>query len=64
MASKSKRARLAPQRDLKKTFIYWAATVFLIKIIILFNIPASNIEVNKNHFYLTEFGLEQMEKIT
>ena len=52
MASKSKRARLAPQRDLKKTFMYWAATVFLIKLIISFNIPAFNIEVNEKPFLL------------
>jgi hypothetical protein len=52
MASKSKRARLAPQRDLKKTFMYWAITVFFIKIIISFNIPAFNIEVNGKPFLL------------
>jgi hypothetical protein len=38
MASKSKRARLAPHRDLKKTFAYWATAVFLIKLIIILNI--------------------------
>jgi hypothetical protein len=52
MASKSKRARLAPQRDLKKTFIYFAIIVFFIKIIISFNIPAFNIEVNGKPFLL------------
>jgi hypothetical protein len=52
MASKSKRARLAPQRDLKKTFMYWAIIVFFIKIIISFNIPAFNIEVNGKPFLL------------
>jgi len=52
MASKSKRARLAPQRDLKKTFIYWSAIVFFIKVIISFNIPAFNIEVNSKPFLL------------
>ena len=52
MASKSKRAWLAPQRDLKRTFMYWAATVFLIKLIISFNIPAFNIEVNGKPFLL------------
>ena len=57
MASKSKRARLAPQRDLKKTFMYWAATVFLIKLIISFNIPASNIEVNGKPFLLDRIWL-------
>ena len=52
MASKSKRARLAPQRDLKKTFIYFAIIVFFIKIIISFNIPAFNIEVNGKPFLI------------
>jgi len=52
MASKSKRARLASQRDLKKTFMYWAAIVFFIKIVISFNIPAFNIEVNGKPFLL------------
>jgi len=52
MASKSKRARLAPQRDLKKTFIYFAIIVFFIKIVISFNIPAFNIEVNGKPFLL------------
>ena len=52
MASKSKRARLAPQRDLKKTFMYFAIIVFFIKIIISFNIPAFNIEVNGKPFLI------------
>jgi len=52
MASKSKRARLAPQRNFKKTFMYWAAAVLLIKLIVSFNIPASNIEVNGKPFLL------------
>jgi len=52
MASKSKRARLAPQRDLIKTFMYWAAIVLLIKLIISFNIPAFNIEINGKPFLL------------
>ena len=52
MASKSKRARLAPQRDLKKTFMYWASIVLLIKLIIIFNIPAFNIEIHGKPFLL------------
>jgi len=52
MASKSKRARLAPQRDLKKTFMYWSAIVFLIKVVISYNISAFNIEVNGKPFLL------------
>ena len=52
MASKSKRARQAPQRDLKKIFMYWAIIVFFIKVIISFNIPAFSIEVNGKPFLL------------
>jgi hypothetical protein len=50
MASKSKRARLAPQRDLKKTFMYWAIIVFFIKIVTSFNIPAFNFDINGKPF--------------
>ena len=45
MASKSKRARMAPQRNFAKTFIYWATTVFVIKLIIIFSITAGSIEI-------------------
>ncbi len=45
MASKSKRARMAPQRNLAKTFMYWATTVFVIKLIIIFSIAAGSIEI-------------------
>ena len=38
MASKSKRARIAPQRNLAKTFMYWALVVFAIKLIVILNI--------------------------
>ena len=45
MASKSKRARIAPQRNLAKTFLYWAITIFVIKLIIIASIPASNFDI-------------------
>ena len=45
MASKSKRARLAPQRNYAKTFMYWAITVFVIKSVIIASIPASNFDI-------------------
>ena len=45
MASKSKRARMAPQRNYAKTFMYWATTVFVIKLIIIFSIPAGSIKI-------------------
>ena len=52
MASKSKRARMAPQRNYAKTFMYWAITVFIIKLIIIFSIPAGNIDIFAKPFLL------------
>jgi len=40
MASKSKRAQMAPQRNLAKTFMYWAIAVLVVKLAIIFNIQA------------------------
>ena len=40
MASKSKRAQMAPQRNLAKTFMYWAIAVLVVKLVIIFNIQA------------------------
>ena len=45
MASKSKRARMAPQRNLSKTFMYWSITVFVIKLVIIFSISAGSINI-------------------
>ena len=42
MASKSKRARMAPERDLSKRFLYWAIAVFVIKLGIIFRIDGIN----------------------
>jgi hypothetical protein len=38
MASKSKRARMVPERNLSKSFFYWAIAVFVIKLGIIFRI--------------------------
>ncbi len=38
MASKSKRASMNPKRGLKKTFVYWAIAIFIIKLITILNI--------------------------
>jgi len=43
MASKSKRARMAPVRDLSKSFLYWAIAVFVIKLGIIFRIDGINV---------------------
>ena len=40
MASKSKRAQMAPQRNLAKTFMYWAIAILVVKLVIIFNIQA------------------------
>ena len=52
MASKSKRARMAPVRNLNKTFLYWAIAVFVLKLLIIFNIQGGNIEISGRPFFL------------
>jgi hypothetical protein len=52
MASKSKRARMAPVRDLGKIFLYWAIAVFVVKLLIIFNIQGGNIEISGRPFFL------------
>jgi len=41
MASKSKRARMAPQRNFTKSFMYWAVSIFVVKLIIISNIEGN-----------------------
>jgi hypothetical protein len=52
MASKSKRARIAPVRNLSKHFLYWALAVFIFKLLIIFNIEGGNIEVSGRPFFI------------
>jgi len=52
MASKSKRARMAPIPDLGKTFLYWAIAVFVVKLLIIFNIQGGNIEISGRPFFV------------
>jgi hypothetical protein len=52
MASKSKRDRMTPVRDLSKTFLYWAIAVFVVKLLIIFNIQGGNIEISGRPFFL------------
>ena len=52
MASKSKRARMAPVRNLNKTFLYWTIAVFVVKLLIIFNIQGGNIEISERQFFL------------
>ncbi len=42
MASRSKRARMAPQENLPRKFMYWAIAVLLVKIVIIFRIQGLN----------------------
>ena len=42
MASKSKRARMTPERNLSRSFSYWALTIFIIKLGIIFRIEGLN----------------------
>jgi hypothetical protein len=50
MASKSKQARLAPKRNISRALLYWAISVFIIKLIIIFNIPAG-VQTSGNNSY-------------
>ena len=52
MASKSKRARMAPQRNLSRTMMYWAIAVFVIKLLIIARIQAGNIQISGNAFLI------------
>jgi len=57
MASKSKRARMAPQRNYTKTFMYWAIAVFALKLIIIFNIQGAGIDISGNTFFVNRIWL-------
>ena len=52
MASKSKRARMTPVRDLSKNFLYWAIGIFALKLIIIFNIPSGTFTSGGNNYFL------------
>jgi hypothetical protein len=52
MANKSKRARIAPQRNLIKTFMYWAIAVLVVKLIIISRIQAFNFEISEKPFLI------------
>ena len=52
MASKSKRARMAPQRNLSRTMMYLAIAVFVIKLLIVARIQAVNIQISGNAFLI------------
>ena len=57
MASKSKRARMVPQRNLAKFFMYWAIVVFVVKLIIIFNIQGVNINISSRPFFIDRIWL-------
>jgi len=51
MASKSKRARMAPIQDFSRRFLYWAVAVFIIKLGIIFRIEGINTgSINRVYF--------------
>ena len=52
MASKSKRARMAPQRNLAKSFKYWAIAVLVVKLMIIVRIQPYNFKIRGNVFSL------------
>jgi hypothetical protein len=50
VASKSKRLRTLPQKNLAKTFMYWALTLFIVKLFIIAAIQAYNFEISGKPF--------------
>ena len=52
MASKSKRARMVPERNLSKSFLYWAIAVFVIKLGIIFRIEGMNVGFDDGVYFL------------
>ena len=57
MASKSKRERLALKKNPSKSFLYWAISVFALKLIVLLNIQGGNIEISGRPFLLDSIWL-------
>ena len=57
MASKSKRERLAPKKNPSKSFLYWAISVFALKLIVLLNIQGGNIKISGRPFLLDSIWL-------
>lgn len=57
MASKLKRARMVPQRNLAKIFMYWAIAVFVVKLVIIFNIQGVNINISSRPFFIDRIWL-------
>jgi hypothetical protein len=57
VASKSKRERLAPKKNPSKSFLYWAISVFALKLIVLLNIQGGNIEISGRPFLLDSIWL-------
>ena len=50
MASKSKRARLKPEKDLTRTFLTWSLGMLVVKLITIFTITAGYIEISGKPF--------------
>lgn len=52
MASKTKRARMAPVKDFSRTFLYWAIAVFIVKIGIIFRINGINVRSGDRVYFI------------
>jgi len=52
MANKERKIRPSKPKDVKKVFISWAVFVFLVKVIVIYNIPSQAIEINGKPFLL------------
>jgi hypothetical protein len=63
MASKTKRAQLIKQRNFAKDFIYWAIAVFIIKLIVVFNVQGGAWLGSDGENYISGFKYMQQEGI-
>lgn len=52
MASKSKRARMSPESDHSKKFLYWAIAVFVVKLAIIFRIEGINASFGNQVYFI------------
>ena len=52
MATKERKIKPSKPKDVSKEFISWAVFVFLVKVIVIYNIPSQAIEINGKPFLL------------
>jgi len=53
MGSKLKRSPTAITRDLRKIFLCWAMAVFVVKLLVIFNLPSGNIAISGRPLFIS-----------